>query len=33
MSFVSAVVGYNFISLVTDGRAMSDGKILDEKCI
>lgn len=33
MSFVSAVVGYNFISLVTDGRAMRDGEIVDEKCI
>ncbi|MED3685244.1 hypothetical protein P4530_19890 [Bacillus thuringiensis] len=33
MRFVSAVVGYNFITLVTDGRAMRDGEIVDEKCI
>jgi hypothetical protein len=32
MSFISAVVGYNYISMVTDGRAMNNGIIVDEDC-
>lgn len=33
MSFITAVVGTNFVSVTTDGRATRNGEIVDENCI